>query len=64
MSREYSSQLVHKITSEIHHIMGTSQRKISSQLPGFQADVSIEEDFFSCQQYERETLPDFFHWFL
>jgi hypothetical protein len=21
----------------------------------FQADVSTEEDFFSCQQYERET---------
>jgi hypothetical protein len=23
-----------------------------------------EEDFFSCQQYERETLPDFFCMFL
>jgi hypothetical protein len=31
---------------------------------GFQADVRMEEDFFSCQQYERETLPDFFHRFL
>jgi hypothetical protein len=31
---------------------------------GFQADLSMKEDFFSCQQYERETLPDFFHWFL
>jgi hypothetical protein len=30
----------------------------------FQADVSTEEDFFSCQQYERETLPDFFRGFL
>jgi hypothetical protein len=30
----------------------------------FQADVSTEEDFFSYQQYERETLPDFFRRFL
>jgi hypothetical protein len=31
---------------------------------GFQADVSIEEEFISCQQYERETLLDFFRRFL
>jgi hypothetical protein len=31
---------------------------------GFQADVNTEEDFFSYQQYKRETLPDFFHRFL
>jgi hypothetical protein len=31
---------------------------------GFQADLSMEEDFFSCQQYERGTLPDFFQRFL
>jgi hypothetical protein len=31
---------------------------------GFQADLSTEEDFFSCQQYERETLLDFFRMFL
>jgi hypothetical protein len=31
---------------------------------GFQADISIEKDFFSCQQYERETLPDFLRRFL
>jgi hypothetical protein len=31
---------------------------------GFQEDLSIEEDFFSCQQYERETLPDFLRRFL
>jgi hypothetical protein len=30
---------------------------------GFQVDLSMEEDFFSCQQYERETLSDFFHRF-
>jgi hypothetical protein len=24
----------------------------------------MEEDFLSCQQYERITLPDFFHRFL
>jgi hypothetical protein len=31
---------------------------------GFQIDISTEEDFFLCQQYERETLPDFFRRFL
>jgi hypothetical protein len=31
---------------------------------GFQIDISTEEDFFLCQQYERETLPDFFCRFL
>jgi hypothetical protein len=31
---------------------------------GFQADLSMEEDFFSCQPYEIETLPDFFRRFL
>jgi hypothetical protein len=30
----------------------------------FQTDLNTEEDFFSCQQYERETLPDFFNRFL
>jgi hypothetical protein len=30
---------------------------------GFQEDVSTEEDFFSCQQYEREMLSDFFRGF-
>jgi hypothetical protein len=27
---------------------------------GFQAELSTEEDFLSSQQYERETLSDFF----
>jgi hypothetical protein len=31
---------------------------------GFQAGISTEEDFFSCQRYERETLPEFFYRFL
>jgi hypothetical protein len=31
---------------------------------GFQIDLSTEEDFFSCQQYERETLSYFFLGFL
>jgi hypothetical protein len=31
---------------------------------GFQADVNTEEDFFLCQQYKRETPPDFFRRFL
>jgi hypothetical protein len=31
---------------------------------GFQADINTEEGSFSCQQYERETLQDFFYRFL
>jgi hypothetical protein len=31
---------------------------------GFQAELSTEEDFLSSQQYERETLSDFFQRFL
>jgi hypothetical protein len=26
---------------------------------GFQAYITTDKDFFSCLQYERETLPDF-----
>jgi hypothetical protein len=40
------------------------KEKFLVNFQGFQADVSTEEDFFSCQQYERETLPDFFRGFL
>jgi hypothetical protein len=40
------------------------KEKFLVNFEGFQADLSTEEDFFSCQQYERETLPDFFRSFL
>jgi hypothetical protein len=40
------------------------KEKFLVNFQGFQADLSTEEDLFSCQQYERETLPDFFHNFL
>jgi hypothetical protein len=40
------------------------KEKFLINFQGFQADVSTEEDFFSCQQYERETLPDLFRRFL
>jgi hypothetical protein len=40
------------------------KEKFLVHFEGFQADISIEEDFFSCQQYERETLQDFFRRFL
>jgi hypothetical protein len=40
------------------------KKKFLVNFQGFQKDVSTEEDFFSCQQYERETLPDFFRRFL
>jgi hypothetical protein len=40
------------------------KEKFLVNFQGFQTDISIEEDFFSCQQYERETLPDSFRRFL
>jgi hypothetical protein len=40
------------------------KEKFIVNFQGFQVDVSIEKDFFSCQQYERETLTDFFCRFL
>jgi hypothetical protein len=39
------------------------KEKFLVNFQGFQEDISIEEDFFLCQQYKRETLPDFFHRF-
>jgi hypothetical protein len=36
------------------------KEKFLVNFQGFQADITTEEDFFSCQQYERETLLDFF----
>jgi hypothetical protein len=32
-------------------------------LVNFHVELSTEEDFLSCQQYERETLPYFFYRF-
>jgi hypothetical protein len=40
------------------------KEKFLVNFQGFHVDLSTEEDFFSCQQYERETLPDFFLKFL
>jgi hypothetical protein len=40
------------------------KEKFLVNFQGFQADLSTQEYFFSCQQYKRETLPDFFRGFL
>jgi hypothetical protein len=40
------------------------KEKFLVNFQGFQADLSMEEDFFSCQQYKRKTLPDFFRRYL
>jgi hypothetical protein len=39
------------------------KEKFLANFHGFQVDITTKEDFFSCQQYERETLPDFFRRF-
>jgi hypothetical protein len=44
--------------------MAQLKEKFLVNLKGFQADLSTEEDFFSCQQYGREILPYFFRKFL
>jgi hypothetical protein len=40
------------------------KEKFLLNFQGFQADLITGEDFFSCQQYERETLLVFFRRFL
>jgi hypothetical protein len=40
------------------------KEKFLVNIQDFQADVNTEEDFFLCQQYKREILPDFIHMFL
>jgi hypothetical protein len=42
-------------TMWLHHWL---KEKFLVNFQGVQANVSTEEDFYSCQQYERETLPD------
>jgi hypothetical protein len=36
------------------------KEKFVVNFQGFQVDITTEEDFFSCELYEREMLPDFF----
>jgi hypothetical protein len=43
-----------------HHLKG----KFLVNFQGFQAELSTKEDFLSCQQYEKESLPDFCQRFL
>jgi hypothetical protein len=38
--------------------------KILLKFEGFQAELDTEEDFLSCVQKERESLPDFYRKFL
>jgi hypothetical protein len=40
------------------------KEKFLVNFQGFHVDLSMEEDFFSSQQYERDTLPNFFRRFL
>jgi uncharacterized protein (DUF488 family) len=44
--------------------MGQLKEKFHINFQGFQAKLSSEEDFLSCQQCERETLSDFIWRFL
>jgi hypothetical protein len=45
--------------------MGTAKREVPGQFPSLSAGYYHRGGFFfSCQQYERETLPEFFRIFL
>jgi hypothetical protein len=43
--------------------LGQLKEKFLVNFQGFQTKLSTEEDFLSCQPYERETLSDFFRRF-
>jgi hypothetical protein len=40
------------------------KEKFLLNFQGFQAELSTEEDFLSCAQFEKETWPNFFQKFL
>jgi hypothetical protein len=40
------------------------KEKFLLNFQGFQVELSIEEDFLSCAQFEKETLPNFYQRFL
>jgi hypothetical protein len=40
------------------------KEKFLLNFQGFQMELSIEEDFISCAQYEKEMLPIFYRRFL
>jgi hypothetical protein len=40
------------------------KEKFMLNLQGFQVELDMEEDFLSCSQREKETLPSFYQRFL
>jgi UDP-2,3-diacylglucosamine pyrophosphatase LpxH len=40
------------------------KEKFLLNFQGFQAELSTEEDFLSCTQYDKKTLPNFYRRFL
>jgi hypothetical protein len=40
------------------------KEKFLLNFQGFQVELDSEEDFLSCIQREKETLPNFYQWFL
>jgi hypothetical protein len=40
------------------------KEKFFLNFQGFQVELSTEEDFMSCVQYEKEMLSNFYQWFL
>jgi hypothetical protein len=48
----------------MHLFLAAAKRQVSAQLLGVPAGLDTEEDFLSCAQREKETLPDFYQRFL
>jgi hypothetical protein len=44
----------------MHLLLATAQRNVPAQFQGFQAELDTKEDFLSCAQEEKETLPNFY----
>jgi hypothetical protein len=43
----------------MHLFLATTQREVPT-FQGFQVELDTEEDFLSCAQAEKETLPNFY----
>jgi hypothetical protein len=58
--RRRRSKLVFETPTKMQQL----KEKFLLNFQGFQVELSTEEDFLSCAQFEKETLPNFYRRFL
>jgi hypothetical protein len=56
--------MVLKTPQKCIHAWQQLKEKFLLNFKGFHVELSIEEDFLSCTQYEKKTLPNFYQNFL